>query len=242
MIIIPAIDIMEGKVVRLFRGEKDKKTVYSNNPLEVALRWQEQGAQWIHLVDLDGAINDVYSNLPILEEIIKNLDIKVEVSGGIRTRKILEQALNIGAARVVLGTKAVEDPDFVKEAVINFKDKIAVAIDMQKGKVAAHGWLKETDITAIDLAKKMQDLGVQCLICTDISRDGTLKGPNIEMINQISSVLSVDLIASGGISNLEDIKALVNLKNERLKGVIVGKALYENKFTLEEAQRVAGVS
>ena len=238
MIIIPAVDIMEGKVVRLFRGEKDKKTVYSDNPLEFAKTWQEQGAEWIHVVDLDGAINGEYSNLFLLEEIVEDLEINVEVSGGIRTKDILGQAINMGARRVVLGTKAVEDPDFVKEAVQHYKEKIAVAVDMRADKISARGWTEDSDINSTDLVKKMQDIGVRCLICTDITRDGTLEGPNLEMIQKISQITSVDLIASGGVSSLDDIKALKDLNINNLKGIIVGKALYENKFSLKEAIEV----
>jgi phosphoribosylformimino-5-aminoimidazole carboxamide ribotide isomerase len=230
---------MEGKVVRLFQGEKDKKTVYSDNPLEFAKKWQAEGAEWLHVVDLDGAINGVYSNLYLLEEIIENLDINVEISGGIRTRDILDQTINMGAKRVVLGTKAVEDPEFVKQAVRDYKEKIAVAVDMRKDKISARGWTENSDIKSADLVKKMQDIGVRCLICTDITRDGTLEGPNLEMIKKISKIVSVDLIASGGVSSLDDIKALKDLKVERLKGIIIGKALYENKFSLKEAIKAA---
>ena len=235
MIIIPAVDIMEGKVVRLFRGEKDKKTVYSDNPLEFAKTWQEQGAEWIHVVDLDGAINGEYSNLFLLEEIVEDLEINVEVSGGIRTKDILGQAINMGARRVVLGTKAVEDPDFVKEAVQHYKEKIAVAVDMRADKISARGWTEDSDVNSVDLVKKMQGIGVKCLICTDITRDGTLEGPNLEMIKKISQIVTVDIIASGGVSSLDDIKALKDLNINNLKGIIIGKALYENKFSLKEA-------
>ena len=238
MIIIPAVDIMEGKVVRLFRGEKDKKTVYSDNPLEFAKTWQDQGAEWIHVVDLDGAINNEYSNLFLLEEIIENLDINVEVSGGIRTKDILDQAINMGAKRVVLGTKAVEDPNFVKQAVQRYKEKIAVAVDMRADKISARGWTEDSDINSTDLVKKMQDIGVKCLICTDITRDGTLEGPNLEMIKKVSQITSVDLIASGGVSSLDDIKALKDLGINNLKGIIIGKALYENKISIEEAKKI----
>ena len=235
MIIIPAVDIMEGKVVRLFRGEKDKKTVYSDNPLDFAKKWQEDGAEWLHVVDLDGAINGEYCNLFLLEEIIENLGINIEISGGIRTRAILDQAINMGAKRVVLGTKAVEDPEFVKQAVSDYKEKIAVAVDMRADKISARGWTEDSTVSSADLVKKMQDIGVKCLICTDITRDGTLDGPNLEMMQKISKISSVDLIASGGVSSLDDIRALKNLKLVRLKGVIIGKALYENRFSLKEA-------
>jgi len=238
MIIIPAVDIMEGKVVRLFRGEKDKKTVYSDNPLDFAKKWQDDGAQWMHVVDLDGAINGEYCNLFLLEEIIENLDINIEISGGIRTREILDQAINMGAKRVVLGTKAVEDPEFVKKAVNDYKKKIAVAVDMRKDKISARGWTEDSNIDSTDLVKKMQEIGVKCLICTDITRDGTLTGPNLDMIKKISQITAVDLIASGGVSSLDDIKALKNLNISNLKGIIIGKALYENKFSLKEAIEV----
>lgn len=236
MLIIPAIDIMDGKVVRLERGDADKKTVYSNDPVGIARKWQDAGAKWLHLVDLDGALSGIYKNLDIIERIVKAVDADIELGGGIRTKKSLRQGIELGASRVVLGTKATEDEEFVKEALSEFGDKIAIAIDSKGGFVSARGWVHSTKLTPVKLANKMQSIGIRTLIFTDISRDGMLSGPNLKAIKELlNAVDNVDIIASGGISCLNDILKLKRLEPSGLCGVIVGKALYEGKLSLKEA-------
>ncbi|MBI3321635.1 MAG: 1-(5-phosphoribosyl)-5-[(5-phosphoribosylamino)methylideneamino]imidazole-4-carboxamide isomerase [Candidatus Omnitrophica bacterium] len=238
MIILPAIDLLNGNVVRLAQGKRDQVTVYSDDPVAVVRRWAEAGAQWLHIVDLNGAFDGTYTNLPLAQRIIKACGIAVELSGGIRTAETLDRALDAGAARVVLGTKACEDPAFVKAAVLRHGAKVAVAIDAKAGQVVSRGWVSPTTLTPQALARSVILLGVETIICTDVSRDGMLQGPNTALLGEVLDVGPRQLIASGGISSLEDLKQLKTLEPRGLIGAIVGKALYEGAINLKEAIRL----
>ncbi|MFH1782645.1 MAG: 1-(5-phosphoribosyl)-5-[(5-phosphoribosylamino)methylideneamino]imidazole-4-carboxamide isomerase [Candidatus Omnitrophota bacterium] len=240
MIILPAIDIIEGKVVRLHQGNFKKKKKYSDDPLEVALKWQEQGAEYLHIVDLDGAKNGKVVNQDIIAKIIQNVDMKCEVGGGIKTEEDIAFFLSQKAERVVLGTTAIENKTVLKKLVSEFKEKIVVSIDFKDGFITKAGWMEKTDITAPDFAEEMKSIGLERIIVTDIATDGTLEGPNIHELSLILDLVDIKLIASGGISSLNDIRKLKEIRNKNLEGAIIGKALYENKIDLAEAISVAG--
>ena len=240
MDILPAIDLLDGKVVRLAQGQREQVTVYSDDPVAVAYRWVEAGAQWLHVVDLNGAFDGTYTNLLLARRIIKACGVSVELSGGIRTADALEQALEAGAARVVLGTKACEDPAFVKATAGRHGAKIAVAIDAKAGQVVSRGWVSSTTLTPGALARSIMTLGVETMICTDVSRDGMLQGPNLSLLEEVLAVGSIQLIASGGIASLDDLKKLKMLESQGVIGAIVGKALYEETVELREAIQLMG--
>ncbi|NMB41241.1 MAG: 1-(5-phosphoribosyl)-5-[(5-phosphoribosylamino)methylideneamino]imidazole-4-carboxamide isomerase [Firmicutes bacterium] len=235
MLVIPAVDLHGGKCVRLLRGERDKETVYSPNPVEVALKWQSQGAKLLHVVDLDGAFAGKPVNSAVIKKIASSLEIPVQLGGGIRDRTTVENVLNLGVSRVILGTVAVEKPDLVRELAASYGEKIVVGIDVRDGIAAVKGWVEGSDKKAVDLALEMQHYGVKEIIYTDISRDGTLKGPNMEALKAMADALEVPVIASGGVSSLQDLHALKEIKHLGISGVIVGQALYTEKFTLNEA-------
>jgi len=234
MIIIPAIDLKDGKVVRYTKGKFNKK-VYSSDPVAVALEWQRQGAEFLHIVDLDGALYSRQKNLPIIKKIIRALDIPVEVGGGIRDLKTIKRILDMGARRVVLGTRALEDIDFLRKAIAMFKVRVAVGIDTSGGKIGLRGWQKFSGLKVRPLLKTLKALRLKTLIYTDIQRDGTLKGVNITGVKSMLRATDINLVVSGGICSLEDIKKLNQLKYPNLQGLIIGKALYEQRFTLREA-------
>ena len=235
MVILPAVDLLDGKVVRLAQGKRDAVTVYSADPVAVARRWVEAGATWLHVVDLNGAFDGTYLNLPIAKRILEACRVNVELSGGIRTQEALNEAIAAGAARVVLGTKACEDPAFVEAAAKRYGRKIAVAIDAKAGQVVSRGWICATALTPPELARSMMQLGVETLICTDVSRDGMLQGPNLELLGSVLDVGPAQLIASGGIASLEDLRRLKPLESRGVVGAIIGKALYEETIDLREA-------
>lgn len=235
MIIYPAIDIKDGKCVRLFQGDFSKTTVYSDDPVDIALKWQGQGAQYLHIVDLDGALAGNPQNLSIIKRIISELKIPIQVGGGIRNIETGNAILDYGAARIILGTSAVKSPDILHEAVRQFGSRLAVGVDAKNGLVAIEGWEETSQLLAVDFIKKIEDLGVRTVIYTDISKDGTLNGPDITGINEILSKTGIDIIASGGVGRLQD---LIRLKELGVSGAIVGKALYSGSFTLEEALEV----
>ena len=241
MVIIPAVDLLDGKVVRLAQGQRDHVTVYSDDPVGVAKRWVDAGATWLHVVDLNGAFDGTYANLPIAQRIIASCGAKVELSGGIRTKETLSKALATGAGRVILGTKACEDPAFVQEAADRFGHKIAVAIDAKAGQVVSRGWVSSTTLTPSRLARSVVMLGVETIICTDVSRDGMLQGPNLELLNEVLGSGVRQLIASGGISSVKDLEQLKSLEPRGLIGAIVGKALYEGTIDLKAALQAVGV-
>ena len=237
MIIIPAIDIIKGKVVRLEQGDFKKEKVYSNDPLEAALKWERMGAKFLHIVDLDGAKYGEVKNRDIIVNIINKTGVRCEVGGGLRSEKDIEDYLKQGAERVVLGTKAFEDEDFLRRAIANFGEKIVVSVDFRNisGKMYAQkaGWLEKTNNIIDEFVKKIKKQGVKTIVVTDISRDGMLTGPNIEGLKFILEAVDISVVASGGVSSIEDIKQLSRIKG--LAGVIVGRALYEGRLDLEQA-------
>ncbi len=236
MNIFPAIDLVGGKAVRLFKGDYAEMTVYHENPLEVAKVFEAAGANFIHLVDLEGAKSGVPANLATIEKIVKNTDLFVEVGGGIRNMEIAEAYLEIGVDRVILGTAAVTDEAFLKEALSKYGEKVAVGVDLKDGFVAIKGWTEKSTETADDFFSKMQALGVRTVICTDISKDGAMQGTNRELYRELSEKYTIDLIASGGVSSMEDIAALRAMD---LYGAIIGKAYYIGAIDLKQAIEVA---
>ena len=236
MFIYPAIDLYEGKAVRLFKGDYAQMTVYSHNPPEVAKAFAAAGAKHIHLVDLEGAKKGSPANLEAIKGILAAADLFVEVGGGIRNMDTVEAYLSIGVDRVILGTAAVENPDFLKAALAKYGEKVAVGVDLRDGFVAIKGWTEQSALTAEEFFDKMRFLGVRTVICTDISRDGAMKGTNRDLYRALSREYSIDLIASGGVSSLEDVKALREMD---LHGAIIGKAYYIGAIDLKEAVEVA---
>lgn len=240
MIVIPAIDLKNGLCVRLMQGRKFEMTVYNENPVEVAKEFASAGAEMIHVVDLDGAFNDANSpNRTVVRKIVDTVAVPVEFGGGVRSLEDVEQLCDSGVARVVLGTLAAESPDSLSEFVSRFSSKICVGIDARDGRVMSRGWETSTPLMAVDLARSAADSGVERVIYTDIARDGTLRGPNIEQTLAVARAANVRVTASGGVSSLDDIKRLRDAGEQLLDSVIVGKALYEGKFKLEEAIRAA---
>lgn len=232
MEIFPAIDLVGGKAVRLFKGDYNQMTVYSDNPLDVALDFQQKGAKFIHLVDLDGAKDGTTPNIDVVKQIVGNTSLFAEIGGGIRNIKTVEKYLSIGVGRVILGTAAVNDEAFLKEALAKFGDKIAVGIDIKDGFVAIKGWKENSGIDPFEFTEKMQYLGVKYIICTDVSKDGAMKGTNLELYKKLSEKFSVNITASGGVSSMEDIKAL---RKMNIYGAIIGKAYYIGAIDLKEA-------
>ncbi len=236
MIIYPAIDVKDGRCVRLVQGQFNDVTVYSDNPVEMALQFEQMGARYLHVVDLDGARLGEPRNTAVISEMAVKLGIPVQLGGGIRTIEMIEIILCKGIQRVILGTSAVKDPNLVKRAVQTFGNNLAVAIDAKDGMVAIEGWARTSEFTAIGFARKMQELGAKTIIYTDISRDGMLAGPNLKAMEEMVKAVDIEVIASGGVKSLEDIK---NLKNIGVAGAIVGKALYTGDVDLREAIRIA---
>ncbi len=235
MIVIPAVDILDGRCVRLVRGDPEKSKVYYEDPLEAAQLLEEQGAQLIHLIDLDAALGSGQNMKPI-RRILENIGVKVQIGGGIRTLEKTDALLKLGAYRVIFGTAAVQNPSLVEEAVRRFGSKsVAVAVDEKEEKVVVRGWKNKSEIDYLDLARSFETMGVGTLIFTPISVDGTLKGPQIEKTVELVEAVKVPVIASGGVAALKD---LVELAGTGVEGVVVGTALYERKFTLEEALEV----
>ncbi len=236
MLIFPAIDLFEGQAVRLFKGDYAQKTVYSDNPVEIALDFAAKGAKQIHIVDLEGAKDGTTPNLELICKIKQQANLFCEVGGGIRNMQTVEKYLSHGIDRVILGTAAVLDQEFLDAAISKYGEKIAVGIDVLDGFVAIKGWTEKTKETTLDFCTKMQDKGVKTIICTDISKDGAMKGTNRELYAQLSQKLSINIIASGGVSTIEDIKALAK---QNIYGAIVGKAYYIGAIELDKAIEVA---
>ncbi len=237
MLIIPAIDIIDGRAVRLTQGDFKRVKVYPNSPLQYALRWQKEGAKLLHIVDLEGAKTGRPENFDVIKEIISKIDIPVEIGGGIRSESLISKYLKIGAEFVVVGTRVLIDKGFLKRVISKYKDKIIVSADSKNNLIKISGWKKKTDINAIDFIRELEHLKVKRVIFTDISRDGMLKGTNIEAIKDIClNTKDIEVVASGGISSYSDILRLRSLKEDRLFGAIIGKALYENKISLKKTQ------
>ena len=236
MKIFPAIDLFDKKAVRLYKGDYNAMTVYSENPPEIALDFKSQGAEWIHLVDLEGAKSGNTPNVDIVKDIVNVSKLKAQVGGGIRSIKVIETYLSAGVNRVILGTAAVTDRAFLIQAVKEFKEKIAVGVDVKDGFVAIHGWTEKSNLDGLEFCKSMQDIGVKTIICTDISRDGAMQGTNHALYKTLSKELDIDVIASGGVTNLEDIKRLSDIG---LYGAIIGKAYYTGAINIKEAVDLA---
>ena len=235
MKIIPAVDIKGSRCVRLTQGKEDQETIYSDDPKAMAEHWDEQGAQLIHVVDLDGAFQGLPKNVDLIKDIIYSSTVDIQVGGGIRSLEAIAAYVNAGVYRVILGTIAHENPAFVEEACKQFPGKIIIGIDAQDGKVAIKGWTEVSEQTAADLAKSMEPMGVAGFIFTDISRDGMLQGPNLDSIRQFAQATSLPIIASGGISGIQDVVSLLSLKSEGVEGMITGKALYDKRLDFKEA-------
>ena len=236
MIVIPAIDLKDGKCVRLLQGKKEEVTVYSDDPAAMARHWFSQGAELIHVVDLDGAFTGEQKNFDKIKAIRDAIDIPIEVGGGLRNIEKIEELIGLGINRTIIGTSAAEDHEMVKNACDKFPGRVIVGIDAKDGKVAVKGWVEVTELDAIDFAKTMQSLGAAGVIYTDISRDGMLTGPNIDAMAKMVKAVKIPVIASGGVSKIEDIKNLMKIEN--LWGIITGKALYSGAMDLKEAIKV----
>jgi len=232
MEIIPAIDIRDGKCVRLYQGDYNQETVFNENPVTAALAWYSQGARWLHIVDLDGAVSGEPQNMEVVEEIIKESNLSIELGGGIRQKEVAEKLLNHGVSRIILGTAAIENRELVKKLCQQFGEAIVVSLDARDGKIAIHGWQKNTVVEALELSREMVDAGASRLIYTDIKRDGTLTEPNFDMISRLLTEAKVPLIVAGGISREEHLR---KLKQLGVEGAIIGKALYTGDIDLGEA-------
>lgn len=232
MYIFPAIDLYGGEAVRLYKGDYNQKTVYNTSPLTVAREFEAQGAEFVHIVDLEGAKDGTTPHLAIVEAIAKNTSLKVEIGGGIRSMETVDRYIDAGVSRVILGTAAVLDRDFLKTALSKYGDKIAVGADIKDGRVAIKGWLETAPLTCEEFFWDMQTLGVSTIICTDISKDGAMMGTNRELYRELSARFHVNIVASGGVSSLEDVKAL---RDMGLYAAIIGKAYYIGAVDLKEA-------
>lgn len=236
MIILPAIDIIDGKPVRLYQGDYDKKEIVAEDIFETAKSFERSGAKYLHLVDLDGAKNGSNQNHELVIKIASMLNIPVELGGGIRSFETIKYLLDNGVSRVILGTIAIEDEELLTKAIEAYGEKIAVGIDCKDGKVYGRGWLAGSNLDYIDFARKMEKLGVKNIIVTDISKDGTLEGPNVEMLRKLKETVKIDITASGGIRDIENIKDLLEIN---LYGAITGKAIYAGTLSLEEAIKIS---
>ena len=236
MLIFPAIDLFQGQAVRLFQGDYKKMTVYDTEPLNTAKKFEVYGADWLHIVDLEGAKTGEALNLGTIIKIISSCKLKCEVGGGVRNMKIIERYINSGVERVILGTAAVTEKNFVEDAVKNFGEKIAVGVDIKNNNIAIKGWQENSKLEATNFCERMQNIGVKTIICTDISKDGAMKGTNISLYKTLTEKLKIDIIASGGVSSLDDVKNLAELN---LYGAIIGKAYYTGAINIKEAIEAA---
>jgi len=238
MIIFPAIDIKDGVCVRLIKGDYRQITSYENTPIDQAIKYFQNGFNNIHIVDIDGALRGRAVNSFIINEIVKKIKSKIQIGGGIRTIEDINRWIEIGIDRVVMGTAAVENIELLKTACNKFKNKIAVSLDVKDGLIALSGWKKQTNISAIDFIKKIQNFGVSRIIYTDINRDGTKQGPNIKDTVELSSKTKIPLVISGGVSSLEDIKKIKSLSNSNIEGVIIGKAIYDGDIKINDLAKL----
>ena len=234
MIIFPAIDIKDGKCVRLIKGDFNKMTSYKDSPIAQAIKYFQGGFNDVHIVDLDGAIHGKSINSIIVREIIKKVKLKIQIGGGIRTIDDVNSWIEMGVDKVVMGTAAVENTGLLETACSKFQNKIAVALDVKDGLIALSGWKKQTNISAIDFIKKIQNFGVSRIIYTDINKDGTKKGPNIKDTVELSSKVKIPLVISGGVSSIEDIRKIKSLNNSNIEGVIVGKSIYDGDIKISD--------
>lgn len=239
MLIIPAVDIKQGRCVRLFQGRLDSETVFSDDPAAMAKRWEQEGAEIIHVVDLDGAVEKCPQNLNSIKKIIESVDAHIQVGGGIRSQETVKMYLDLGVKRVIIGTEAIKEPRFVKDACKAFPDQIVVGIDARDGLVAIEGWTETTGVKAVDLARQFEDCGVAAINFTDIHRDGMQTGPNIEATRCLAEAVSIPVVASGGVSTIQDIKNLMPLEAVGVVGIITGRALYSGSLSLKAAIEVS---
>lgn len=239
MLIIPAIDLRGGRCVRLTRGRFEEETVYFNDPVQPALKWQREGAEYLHVVDLDGALEGEPRNLEVLRRIVEVVDTPIQFGGGIRSLETVRQVLDMGVDRVILGTKAVDSPELIEELCAKYPGRVAVGLDQRAGKVAVKGWVQSSELSFIEVAKQVEKFKPRAIIFTDISRDGMLQGPNIDLLKELLEAVKVPVIVSGGIATLDDIKALSELPVE---GAIIGKALYTGTISLSKAIEVSGTA
>lgn len=240
MEVIPAIDLLAGKCVRLYQGDYARSQLFNDNPADMAQQWVEQGATRLHVVDLDGAKQGKIVNLEAIEAITKAVSVPIQVGGGLRDFTSVAQLLDLGVQRVILGTVAVEQPQLVADLSQEFPGQIIVGIDARDGRVATHGWLETSEVLATQLAKQMQELGAAAIIYTDIHRDGTLSGPNIEALRELATEISIPVIASGGVSSITDLLSLLALEPLGVTGAIVGRALYTGDISLKSAVQAVG--
>ena len=238
MIIFPAIDIKGGKCVRLFKGDFSKTTEYKKSPLDQAVEFSNFGFKNIHVVDLDGALEGKLINKNTIKDIIKRSDLKIQVGGGIRSLENIKEWFEIGVDKVILGTAAIENTEFLKKACSEYKNKIILALDVRNGYVALSGWKKQTKIFALDFARKIENFGVSRIIYTDINRDGTKTGPNIKETINLADKINIPFILSGGISSISDVLNIKKIKSKNVEGIIIGKAIYDNSIDLKELSKV----
>jgi phosphoribosylformimino-5-aminoimidazole carboxamide ribotide isomerase len=240
MIVFPAIDLRRGRCVRLRQGRPEEETVFSDDPVAMAEHWASQGAEWLHVVNLDGAFGLASSNLRVVEEIAAAVGVPIQFGGGLRTMANIEGALGLGVERVILGTVAVEEPSLVTEAIRRFgAERIVVGIDARRGRVATHGWQEVSSLAAIELAFRVRELGVERVVYTDIARDGMLCGVNVEAVRELAERTELRVIASGGVSSLDDLRRLKEAEASGVEGVIIGQALYSGALELREAIEIA---
>lgn len=236
MNIFPAIDLIDGCAVRLYKGDYSQKTVYSDNPADVAKSFVKAGAEYIHIVDLDGARDGSNANLTVISKIISESGLKAEVGGGIRSVESVKKYLDIGVMRVILGTAAVKAPEFLENAVKTYGEKVAVGVDIKDGKVAVKGWTELSQYDCFEFCQRLQDLGVKTVICTDISKDGAMSGTNLELYRELKNRFTMDIVASGGVSDIENVRRLTEMN---MYGAILGKALYTGSIDLKQAIEIA---
>lgn len=237
--IYPAIDLRGGKCVRLYQGDFNQESIYHDSPVEVAKAFYNQGAQWLHIVDLDGAKSGIPQNHQLIQQIAREVPINIEVGGGIRTHESIKEYLSNGIQRVILGTTIIREPEIVKQALELYKEQIVIGLDTREGKIAGDGWLTTSELDAVTIGKKLIEQGAKTFIYTDIAKDGALSGPNIEAIASFAKETGADVIASGGVSTLGDLKDLAAFNKKGIQGVIIGKALYNGLFTVSDALDVA---
>jgi len=238
MIIIPAVDIKQGRCVRLLQGRMEDETFYGDDPAHMAKRWEQEGAQLIHVIDLDGAFAKEAKNFESVKQILTNIKVPIQLGGGIRDADTIAMYMDLGVSKVIIGSEALYSPGLVKEACKKFEGQIVVGIDARKGMVAVEGWSKTSQTTALELAKEFESCGVAAINFTDIHRDGMQTGPNIEETAALADAVSIPIVASGGVSSLQDIKNLLEIEHKGVTGVITGKALYEGSLDLQEAIKI----
>ncbi len=237
MIIFPATDIKDGKVVRLTKGDYGQMKVYSADALEKAMQFRAAGAEYLHMVDLDGAKDGEMKNFPVIENVVKNSGMKVQIGGGIRDEKTIKKYVDAGVMRVILGTIAVKDTEFLKNMINEYGDKIAVGVDIKGNNIAVNGWLEDSGVDCFEFMEKLCNMGCKTVICTDISKDGLLSGTNLPLYKRLKKDYNIDVVASGGITTCDDVKTLAEMD---MYGAILGKALYEGKIELDDALRISG--